>query len=192
MQFFLHKSYKPGEVKHRRAEMLVYCIFLSLTLYFFYLGISIYVEFFTAVALISCAIFLTLISLLLLKTPLKYKIASNIYISSANMLAFGCMYLSGGIHSPIILWMISPPLVALLIISRLSSFIWAGISLLQLGYLIYLDVNNVHINSGYNNQYDDFFYFTSFAGLMVIVFFVSILFENSVGRSQKAVNVLNK
>ncbi len=192
MNFLFHKTYLQSNEKRRKAELLVISIFISLFISFIYLGISIYASFSHSIYLILIAIFILAVSLALLKTPIKLKLPGNLSIAATNFLTFACMYLSGGIHSPLIIWMISPPIIALLTLNRFSSYIWAFISVSQIGILIYLDWLNIYVSTSYNSHYDSFFYFSSFLGVMVVLFIISLFFENSFEKSQKSVEELNK
>ncbi|MFN0050302.1 MAG: sensor histidine kinase [Cytophagales bacterium] len=192
MKFLFHQTYLGQKEKRKKAKLLAFSVLLSIFMYFFYLVVVLYAKFYSAVPFIIFSLLLLAAALVLLKTSLKFLITANLSLGATNILAFSCMYLSGGIHSPIILWMIAPPITALLISNRIISYVWAGISLAELGFLIFLDFNKIATVSDYNPAYDDFFYFSSFAGLMLVVFSISIMFEKMVQASKKSENNLNQ
>lgn len=191
MDFLFRNVFTNKNHKKQRSQLILFTVVLSLVMYFFYLGIAFYSKFYQAIALICIAIFILLISLLLIKSSVKLRISSNLSLLANNFLAFSCMYLSGGIHSPVMLWLIIPPITALLITNRITAFVWFVISLIEVGFLIFLDYYQIKVESTYDKAYDDFYYFASFAGVMCVVSLISVMFEKMINSSRRSLDTLN-
>jgi len=192
MDFLFHNSYLNHDEKRRNARLLACSVSISLFFYFIFLGTVIYVGFKEAKILIIGAIFTSVVSLGMLKTGLKLKIPGNLSIIGTNILAFSCMAMSGGIHSPLVIWIIVAPITTLLILNRRTSYFWVAISLLELGLLVLFDLKGIVFSSSYNSAYHDFFYISSFSGVMVVMLVVSLLFKKSIEESQHSVENLNR
>jgi signal transduction histidine kinase len=111
------------------------------------------------------------------------KFGINVYVI-ANIFGFlgimsigGCVYFSGGATSPVLPWFATTPIVILLLAGKKSGTVWAAVAVLC------IIIFGVLSHSGYEfpqifSAGKITFYLSCYAGLVLIIYFISIVFEN--------------
>ncbi|MEQ9305559.1 MAG: histidine kinase, partial [Marinoscillum sp.] len=119
------------------------------------------------------------------------KLISNLYVAIGAFGVYGCAYYSGGFYSPVIVWLVSQPIVALLMACKPSGIVWASLNTVLIVVAGVLAANGYEFPVDYNLNYRDFFIGNTFAGLVVILFVVALVFENGKTTALKKLAVKN-
>jgi len=115
----------------------------------------------------------------LMKTRLSIIILGNVYVFIGALAIVILIYFSGGMNSPIFPWLIASPVMSLLIINRIYSLMWTGISLCCLiGFTIATNTGYV-FPENYNQDWHLFFVFLCSSGIILIVMMIEMIFEKS-------------
>ncbi len=171
--------------------------FLKITAVFavLYVGVSYVIEFFYGMAFMSSVFALLVVAFFLYKKEiLSYKKTSNFYVATCCFVAIlGCSYFSGGVFSPVAMWFVLIPVIALLLLgSTKSTFFWLACVLIIVSIYAILVYLGRDFPIEYNaKNYDKFFQIMCWAGLIVIVFLVSSVFETNQRKALDTVKIQN-
>ena len=123
-QAFLPQSFFEGSELDRRRSLLTYMLLLvgacSLPFYFIY-----HPDYDHIANLVGTAGYWGLLVLLLLGAPYLF-IAHGTLLWSVSYVAY-LAAMTGGINSPVLVWMTAAVLPAILLLDRMSAFFWVGV-----------------------------------------------------------------
>ena len=129
---------------------------------------------------------------LLLKTKININWVGNLYVSIGALAVFILTYFSGGIWSGIYPWIISVPILAMLVVNRLSSIIWAIISLLVMIWFGTYAMSGIDLPTEYNPDMRVIWFISVLTGLLLIIFVITLVFEMSRTNAVKMLEERNK
>jgi signal transduction histidine kinase len=103
---------------------------------------------------------------------------------------FSITFDSGGLYSDNLLWMLVSPLLALLFSSVYAGLFWLGALLSASTYLYLMHGQSKSEFIGQVEQYSPFYYYTSYAGLFVVLVCIVVIF--AVGQQRIIAAILEK
>lgn len=147
-------NYEPEQISFKEV-FLIYTLFISNGCFFFFAIVNYFLDQeLGAYILIAGAILETLVLRLYLKRVLSFTVGVNIGLGLGALCLFMDMYVSGGIYSSGIAWVLIFPLLSYYLLEKgLSTRIWIGISVLMIlifGFIQPLpgiEVNGIHIST---------------------------------------------
>jgi signal transduction histidine kinase len=116
--------------------------------------------------------------LLFLKNGLNIFKVANIFGCIGAISIYGSIYFSGGFESPVLPWLASTPIVLLLIAGKKSGYAWAGITVLAVVVFGLMDYFGYQFPRHYSPSKETYFALSCHTGLVLIIFFIAIVFEN--------------
>ena len=177
--FFINKWYYQQPSKLRQARILVRASLLTSLFSNSYIWLSVYFEYEKGVYLMIFNVIGFLILPLLVRTQINLNIIGNLYVAIGASAVFILTYFSGGIWSGVYPWIISVPILAMLVVNRLSSIIWATISLFVMLWFGMFAVQGIELPKEYNQDMHVIWYISVLTGLLMIIFVVTLIFEMS-------------
>jgi signal transduction histidine kinase len=166
-----------GSEYQRRVRLIAYALFITSIFSLFYVLVS-WVAGFTIGIIVMGSAFIFFSSLLiLLRLGINMFVIANLFGLSGMLAISTCIYFSGGLTSPILPWLATTPIVILLLAGKRSGSFWAicSVTIMVLftvmgsfGYVFpkTFSTDNITFNLSCN------------VGLVLIIFFISIVFEN--------------
>ncbi|WP_185152516.1 sensor histidine kinase, partial [Fulvivirga aurantia] len=116
---------------------------------------------------------------LLVKTKISIGVLGNTYVFIGGFAVVVLTYYSGGVWSAIYPWIISIPVLAILVVNRRSGVIWTVISFGFMVWFAILAVQGVELPVEYNLELRTIWYVTIVPGLLLIVMFMAFVFESN-------------
>jgi len=161
----------------RRVRLITYALFITALFSLFYVGVSWLSGFTMGVVIMLCGFIVFTVLLFLLKFGINVYVIANIFGFLGIMSIGGCVYFSGGATSPVLPWFATTPIVILLLAGKKSGTVWAAVAVLC------IIIFGVLSHSGYEfpqifSAGKITFYLSCYAGLVLIIYFISIVFEN--------------
>ncbi len=180
--YFIPAEYQGDTESLRRSKLLVNTFFLTPIFSFSYLLISLYIDFEIGVYLMVFNVAVFLVLPFLFRARVSSFLCANIYLAAgAAAVTIGICY-SGGFDSPMLPWFVVLPISALLLAGVRCGLAWTIISALLAAALGVLKMTNFVFPAAYNLEWRDTFAVATHVGLVVLVFFIAMVFEN--GRLQ--------
>lgn len=165
-----------------REKLLINFICITSFFSLFYIAISMLIGYQPGVYVMSINFVLFLsILFLFVKKKLTYNAAAHLYIANCALVAIMfCTYFSGGLYSPVLPWFILIPVVSLLLMgmSR-STWIWFLLVLFIMVVMGVLRIRGFVFPVEYNRKWIDFFTITCIAGLTMIIYIITMVFERA-------------
>lgn len=177
VNYLIPTARQENAEEHRKYKIVVYFIIVTFVFDLNYISLSSNIGFspgITIMAITSALHFLQIFTIRWM--PLV--VISNLYVAIGAFGVLGCAYYSGGFFSPVIVWLASQPVVALLMAGKPSGIAW---TVLHTTIVIVAGVmagNGFEFPFEYNGDFKVFFTANTFTGLVVIMFVVALVFEN--------------
>jgi signal transduction histidine kinase len=177
VDFFIHPDYfsKPDQL--RRARLFVRGCLLTSFFSSSYVWLSVLFEYEKGVYFMIANVVGFLVLPLLSKTRMHISLLGNLYVVLGSMAVIVLTYYSGGIWSAIYPWIVSIPLLALLIVDKWSGAAWG---IIALGFMLYfgiLDHSGIVLPVEYNVKMKTWWFTSILTGLLLIILFVGFVFE---------------
>ncbi|MDE3125125.1 MAG: hypothetical protein KGK14_06395 [Bacteroidota bacterium] len=118
------------------------------------------------------------IAFVLLKNKTNIYVVANLFALNGTVAILACTYYSGGIESPVFPWLVETPIILLLIAGKKIGYIWVSVSLGFAAVFGILQYSGYVYPKAYNRTNDTFFFLTCNIGLVLIIFSISLIFEN--------------
>lgn len=164
---------------YRQAKMLVNVSLITTIISFSYLVISLILEIDKGVYMMLFDVIGFLIIALLVRTTINIHILSNVYTAIGSFAVYYLIYYSGGISSPILIWTIAGPIIALLITNRITAITWAFFMVIAVLILGFLDIFHLTPASELPGNYRIYLITSILFGLTFIIFMVTLIFEQN-------------
>ena len=178
VEYFIHPSYRNNPMDYRKARLFVRACLLTSLFSTSYIWLSIYFEYPRGVNLMIFNAVGFLVLTFFIKTRLPIVLLGNLYVFIGAFAVIVLTYFSGGMWSAIYPWIISIPALALLVVNRTSSIVWA---VLSLGFMVWfgiLALNEVELPTEYNTSMRTLWFISILPGLLMIIMVVSLVFES--------------
>lgn len=162
----------------RKPHLVAYAVLITALFSVFYVLVSLIARFPAGVIIMSGCFVMNLVALLLLRFGLHVNYVAHFFALAATMSIFACTYFSGGVYSPVFPWLVETPIVLLLIAGKKAGYIWVGISLLLAVLIGALKLGGHVFPMEYDRNRETMFFLACNIGLMMIIFSISVIFDN--------------
>lgn len=184
---FLNPAYREDDHLYLRAKTLLLAFLLTSLFSLSYLIISYLIEFDYGVNLMYVNIIGFTILSFLLRIRLPLDLLGNLYVFVGTLAVVCLIYFSGGLKSPILPWLAASPTLALMLVGKKHAIVWAsfmGVCVISFGILAYL---GYQLPYNYDTEWEIIFYVHVITGLILLVFSINLVFQNS---KEKAYSIL--
>ena len=186
INFFIHPSYLTNNGILWRVRLFVWVCLISLIFLSFYSWFSYYIEFYIAVYILLIYLVCVLLLALLVRTQLSFIWLENTYVLLGSIMLTILTYYSGGLWSAVYPWLIIIPIVALLVINKLSGVIWGIISLGLMFWFAIIAYQGIELPVAFNTTLRTLWYIIVLPGALVVLLIFSFVFKTI------EVNILKK
>ena len=115
---------------------------------------------------------------LLVKTKISISVLGNIFVFLGAAAVITLTYFSGGIWSAIYPWIVSIPVLAILLVNRSSGWFWSFIAFIAMIWFAYGALIGIEYPKEYNQETFVEWYVTVVPGLLLIIVFMAFVFES--------------
>ncbi|WP_420580647.1 sensor histidine kinase [Reichenbachiella sp.] len=178
IDYFIHPAYFSVPDKLRRARLCVRACLLTCLFSNAYIWLSLYFEYQLGVQLMIFNVVGFLLLPFLCKTRIPLNVIGNLYVLIGALAVFVLTYYSGGIWSAIYPWIVSIPVLAILVVNRVSGLAWGGISYLVMQWFGLLALEGEQLPVEYNPEMKTAWFVSVLPGLLLIVLFIAYVFES--------------
>lgn len=154
------------------TALITICFAINYSLLCYAIGLK------ACITVMSCSVCWYIIILFLFKNNLNPLVAANLYVFGGVTSIILSIYFTNGFNSPVLPWLATSPIVALLIAGRKSGVFWAAINSISIIIFNSLTINNFNYPKVTYHDYYNFFNLNCYVGLVLVVFVLSIVFEN--------------
>ncbi|MTI39839.1 sensor histidine kinase [Fulvivirga lutimaris] len=189
VDFFISPHRHSDSKELRRARLYVRACLLTSLFSNSYIWLSVYFQYDKGVYLMIFNVVGFLLIPLLARTKLPITWLGNLYVSIGAFAILVLTYYSGGVWSAIYPWIISIPVLALLVVNKNAGIFWG---LVSFGFMIWyavLALQGMELPVEYNLEDRTLWYVTIVPGLLLIILFISFVFEYT---QSKALNELEE
>lgn len=192
VDFFIHPSYHEDALKLRKARLFVRACLLTSLFSNSYIWFSVLFEYDLGVYLMIFNVvgFIALAFLVKTKTPLL--LISNLYILVGSLAVCILTYYSGGIWSAVYPWIISTPVLALLVVNRNYGIAWGVLSFLIMLWFGWLELKGIKLPLEYNTDLKAEWFVSVLPGLLLIILVISAVFESVQTNALKSLQKQNE
>jgi signal transduction histidine kinase len=187
---FIHESRFHEPRLLRKARIFVGTCLLTSLFSFAYVLLSSYYEFPEGVYLMVFNVIVCLVLPFFARTRIPVSWLGNAFLLVGGSTVILITYLTGGLWSSVCLWIIVIPIVALLMVNRLSAMVWGVISLSSMLAFGLRAVQNNEIPE-YNTELT-ITYIAVITGLLLIILSISLVFEFTMTNALKEVESKNE
>lgn len=177
IEFFIHPSYKDTPGAHRKARLFVRASLLTSLFSNSYIWLSLFFEYQRGVNLMIFNVAGFLALAFLAKTKISLKLLGNLYVLVGAVAVITLTYYSGGMWSAIYPWIISIPVLALLVVDKTSGIFWGILSYVVMMWFGIQSLNGYEFPLEYNVEMRTLWFVSVVPGLLLIVMLVSLVFE---------------
>ena len=192
VDFFIHPSYHEDPLKLRKAKLFVRASLLTSLFSNSYIWFSVLFGYQLGIYLMIFNVAGFLVLAALVKTRIPLLLITNLYVLVGGVAVVVLTYYSGGIWSAIYPWIISIPVLALLVINRNYGIIWGVLSFLIMLWFGWLELNGVTLPTQYNTELKSEWFISILPGLLLIVLVISSVFESVQTKALRDLELKNK
>lgn len=192
IQYFIPLIYTNSEEEHRKAKITVGALLVVAYFNINYIVISIIFEYPGGLYSQVPLFFVSTICLFLFKNLVNPKIIQTVFFLFCIASITTTICFTRGYDSFITPWIASTPIVALLISGKRGGLLALIACTLVLTVLFYLHLTGYEFPEAYNLKYKTIFKFSTNLGLIIILYMVAIVFENSKNTAFKNLDIKNK
>lgn len=176
--YFIPKDKQDQGELSRRYRLVVNIILITILFDLNYAGITVLINLSEGTIIMLWTALLNIFLLFLIKKRLPLLLATNLYIFFGVLAIVVCIYFSGGFASPVLPWLATSPIVALLMGGRNTGLTWMIINCCIMVVFGVLNNHNYDFPSDYDHSWDGMFYLNCYVGLVLIIFAVAYVFES--------------
>lgn len=191
IDFFIHPDHKSNPVLLRRVRLFVRACLLTSLFSSTYIWMSAYFEYDKGIQLMLFNAVGFLLLPFLSKTRLPITFLGNVYVFIGASAIYVLTYYSGGIWSAIYPWIVSIPVLAILVVNRLSGLIWGALSYLVMQWFGLQALEGNELPVEYNLEMKTLWFVSVLPGLLLIILFIAYVFESMQQRALKSLEEKN-
>lgn len=177
IEFFIHPKHKKNPRDHRKARLFVRASLLTSLFSNSYIWLSMFFGYERGVKLMIFNVMGFLILAFFAKTKTPLKLLGNLYVLVGAVAVITLTYYSGGMWSAIYPWIISIPVLALLVVDKISGIVWGGIAYIVMMWFGVQANMGVEFPIEYNQELKTLWFISVLPGLLLIIMVVSLVFE---------------
>jgi signal transduction histidine kinase len=185
ISYFIPADKKLIPELSRKYNLIVSIILITILFQYNYALITVIIGMKEGTWIMLSSSVLNFIILFSIRTRISHILITNIYILVNVLTVDGCIYYSGGFNSPVLPWLASSPIVALLMAGKRTGIFWVIVNALTALAFGALDKQGYIFPVHYDVSWANMFFTNCFVGLILIIFFVSLVFENGKNAAQK-------
>ena len=177
IDYFIHPSRFEDGKQLRQARLFVKACILTSLFSNTYIWLSVVFDFEKGIYLMTFNVLGFLLLAFLTKTRAPLLLLGNFYVFIGALAVIVLAYFSGGLWSAIYPWIISIPVLAILVVDRWSEIFWGVVAFLAMIWMGFLAVQGIELPVEYNSELRTVWYLTILPGLLLIILFISFVFE---------------
>ena len=189
---FINPSHNKNNQKYHQARMLVSVCLLTTCISFSYFFISYFYGFEKGMYMMALNVIGFLSVALLVKTRLNLYFLSNSYIAIGAIAIYYLIYYTGGLSSPVVLWLVAAPVLAFLVANRLSAITWGLVLFISVLVFSFIEVYDLKPPSELPVEFSHIANMAVLIGLMLIIFIVTMIFENEKNNALQDIDRKNR
>lgn len=190
--FFIPKGIQDTPENYRRYKLIISIILITAFFDFNYALITIIINLSEGTFIMFFAMIMHLVILMLVRKQVPLLLATNLYVFIGCLAVVVCIYFSGGLNSPVLPWLATGPIVALLMAGWSTGLFWMIINLLCVIFFGFMTRRNFVFPTSNDQGWNNIFYLNCYCGLIMIIFLVAIVFENERNIAIRKLNENNK
>ena len=192
VDFFIHPLYHKDPFALRKARLFVRASLLTSLFSNSYIWFSVLFGYQLGVYLMIFNVVGFIILAALVKTRIPLLLITNLYVFVGATAVVALTYYSGGIWSAIYPWIISIPVLALLVVNRNYGIVWGIVSFLIMLWFGWLELNGVNLPLQFNTDLKSEWFISVLPGLLLIVLVISAVFESVQTKALRDLEVKNR
>jgi len=189
---FIDHSFKANPSEYRRAKMLINISLLTSLFAFSYFLICWIFDFEKGVFLMLFDLFGFLFVAYLVRFKLNINFLSNLYIAIGAFAIYYLIIYSGGLSSPIIMWVVAAPILALLIANRGSAITWTIIMLFGIMAFSFLEIYEIKPENEIPEKWSMIASIAVLIGLMLLIVTVTLIIDKEKSKAIREAILKNK
>lgn len=170
------KDKDPEEL--RKYKLIISTIIITFFFLLEYLILCLIVRFPIAIWTHAVVMLWFIPVLFMIRNGMNKVAASNLYIFAGVVDINVSIYFSGGMYSPVIPFLASSPIVALLLAGKPSGFFWMGINTLCAAAFCIMEYDHFPFPYDYDPARKTLLFILCFIGIIQLIFILSLVFEN--------------
>ncbi|WKV11533.1 sensor histidine kinase [Marivirga harenae] len=179
IEFFITEDRKVNKVSLRKTRLLIKASLLTSPFSGSYFLLSLLFNFDMGVKLMAFNVIGFLLLPFLFRTRLSVNTIGNLYVFVGAIAVIVLAITSGGINSAIYPWIISIPVLALLVVNRSSALIWGSVSFLIMVGIGLLEISGFELPNQFNSPDRDLWITLVQPGLLLIIFVIAYIFQST-------------
>jgi signal transduction histidine kinase len=187
--FFIPKSRITSRADLRRSKLVVRGALLTSLFSSSYLLLSLYFDFDIGVKLMAFNVIGFLCLPFLFRTSASLNFIGNLYVLIGAIAVIILSIASGGIYSAIYPWIISIPILALLVVNRKSAIVWGVLSFLTMVIMGIVTILGFEFPNQFTSDVNIWITVVQ-PGLLLIIFSIAYVFQLS--QTQALTKVANQ
>ena len=176
--YFVPNDIQEQAELYRRYKLVIYFILITALFDLNYAGITVLIGLEEGTLIMLIAFLLHLLLPILLKKEVPLLLVKNLYIFIGVLAIVVCISYSGGFISPVLPWLATSPIVALLMGGKRTGVFWVVVNSSIVVFFGLLHFYGYRLPSDYDHSWDYMFFLNCYVGLVVIIFCVALVFEN--------------
>lgn len=194
MRKFIHHNLIPERVKakrtsYRKAKYFINACFVTGIFTLIYSLVASYIGLKEPMYAMLSATFGFWLFPFVFSKGLRFIIACNLYIFLGTSILTYTAFYTGGFHSPILFWFALVPLAGLLMVNKVSTYIWSFIALVNIAYFGIMDARGVVFTNQIPPHYAGYVTILCGSVLILIILLLALVFEDM---SSRAFNELKR
>jgi len=177
IDFFIHPDRYKSEEGLRQARLLVRGSLLTSLFSNSYLWLSFYFSFQMGIYMMLMNVLGFLFLPFLVKTRIPIIWIGNLYVLIGAIAVVTLAYYSGGTESALYPWIVSIPLLALLVVNRTSALFWGALSFAVMIFIGFLAIKGYGFPEAYDLSLRSEWITAIVPGLLLIILFIAMVFE---------------
>ncbi|PWG78708.1 sensor histidine kinase [Pararcticibacter amylolyticus] len=117
-------------------------------------------------------------ALFALKRGSSLLLVTNVYVAAGVLAVLVSAWYSGGFRSPVLPWLSTSPIVAMLMAGRRTGFFWMAFNTVCVLVLAWLSGKDYAFPVSYDRGWENMLSANCYAGLVLIIFSMALVFEN--------------
>ncbi len=187
--WFIPANYLENEDQLRKARYFVKACLFTSGFSFFYFWVSAYFEMsMPMMAMVLDTVLIGILPFFFLK-GLSINISANLFILIGTIGVTWTVFYTGGFESGTLVWYGVLPIASLLLIDKKSSYVWSGICIALVIFIGILQIEGYLFENQINPKYVHHFNILTFSGIVLMLFLLALVFENT---KQDAFDLLNQ
>ena len=189
--FFIGRERKVFNMEIQRTGLIIKGSLLTSLFSSSYLLLSVYFNFNLGVILMAFNVIGFLSIPFLFRTSVSINVIGNLYVLIGAIAVIILSMASGGIHSAIYVWIISIPILALLVVNRKSAIFWGVFSFLTMIGMGIVSIMGYEFPNHFTAD-TNLWYTVVQPGLLLIIFTIAYVFHFTQNQALHKLSVQNK